>query len=144
MTIKNQTVIKEEIKELKHKLQNVQGSECEVYTRIVGYYRSVANWNVGKSEEYKFRKEFDITKSDSSSKKLLLITKDNCPKCVPVKNFLSNKLVNFKSYNASTKEGLKVAQKYNVLSTPTLLILDSKNRVIENLNTVEEISKLIK
>ncbi len=34
------------------------GSECEVYSRIVGYYRPVQNWNKGKKEEYKFREEF--------------------------------------------------------------------------------------
>jgi ribonucleoside-triphosphate reductase len=34
------------------------GAETEVYSRIVGYFRPVKNWNKGKKEEYKFRKEF--------------------------------------------------------------------------------------
>ncbi len=32
--------------------------ECEVYTRIVGYFRPVQQWNEGKTEEYKERKEY--------------------------------------------------------------------------------------
>ncbi|HHE45932.1 MAG TPA: ribonucleoside triphosphate reductase, partial [Candidatus Moranbacteria bacterium] len=34
------------------------GEECEVYSRSVGYLRPVKQWNVGKQEEYKKRKEF--------------------------------------------------------------------------------------
>jgi len=33
---------------------------CEVYTRVVGYLRPVKQWNIGKQEEYKDRKEFKI------------------------------------------------------------------------------------
>lgn len=32
--------------------------ECEVYSRIVGYFRPVQNWNLGKQEEFKDRNEF--------------------------------------------------------------------------------------
>ena len=32
---------------------------CEVFSRVVGYYRPVQNWNKGKAEEFKERKEFD-------------------------------------------------------------------------------------
>jgi len=46
------------IEELKEQLNHVQGRKSEVYARIVGYYRSVANWNRGKSEEYKERVNF--------------------------------------------------------------------------------------
>lgn len=45
---------------LKNEIGSVKGTECEVYARIVGYYRSVKNWNAGKAEEYKHRKNFDI------------------------------------------------------------------------------------
>ena len=34
------------------------GAETEVYSRVVGYYRPVSNWNKGKQEEYKQRKFF--------------------------------------------------------------------------------------
>ena len=30
----------------------------EVYSRIVGYFRPVANWNIGKKEEFNDRLEF--------------------------------------------------------------------------------------
>lgn len=32
---------------------------CEVYSRVVGYYRPVNQWNLGKQEEYKVRAKFD-------------------------------------------------------------------------------------
>lgn len=34
------------------------GERCEVYSRIVGYYRPVNNWNTGKRQEFKDRKEY--------------------------------------------------------------------------------------
>ncbi len=33
---------------------------CEVYSRVVGYYRPVQQFNVGKQEEFRERKEFEI------------------------------------------------------------------------------------
>jgi len=35
---------------------------CEVYSRIVGYLRPVAQWNFGKQQEFKERKEFKLPK----------------------------------------------------------------------------------
>jgi len=37
--------------------------ECEVYSRIVGYYRPTQNWNKGKQEEFRFRKTFSEQKA---------------------------------------------------------------------------------
>ncbi len=34
------------------------GQPNEVFSRIVGYFRPVSNWNAGKQEEWKFRKTF--------------------------------------------------------------------------------------
>jgi anaerobic ribonucleoside-triphosphate reductase len=34
--------------------------DCEVYSRVVGYLRPVQQWNKGKREEFKNRKEFKI------------------------------------------------------------------------------------
>lgn len=31
---------------------------CEVYSRVVGYLRPVQQWNEGKQQEYKDRKEY--------------------------------------------------------------------------------------
>ena len=36
---------------------------CEVYSRVVGYMRPVAQWNHGKRQEFKDRKAFDMPKS---------------------------------------------------------------------------------
>ncbi|MFW6311385.1 MAG: ribonucleoside triphosphate reductase [Nanoarchaeota archaeon] len=36
------------------------GKECEVYSRVVGYYRPVKRFNKGKKEEFKERKTFDV------------------------------------------------------------------------------------
>jgi ribonucleoside-triphosphate reductase len=50
--------IEREIVELKAKLDGVKGSPTEVYARIVGYYRSVRNWNKGKRQEFGERANF--------------------------------------------------------------------------------------
>ena len=36
------------------------GEKCEVYSRVTGYFRPVANWNKGKKEEFKERRTFRI------------------------------------------------------------------------------------
>jgi ribonucleoside-triphosphate reductase len=47
-----------DIARVRSELQDVHGTTTEVYARIVGYYRSVRNWNKGKREEYGQRKLF--------------------------------------------------------------------------------------
>ncbi len=44
-----------------HHLCPVCGSECEVYSRIVGYFRPVKQWNKGKREEFKMRSSFKVS-----------------------------------------------------------------------------------
>ncbi|MDP7506241.1 MAG: ribonucleoside triphosphate reductase [Candidatus Woesearchaeota archaeon] len=39
------------------------GEETEVFSRIVGYYRPINNWNIGKKEEFKDRLEYLEKKS---------------------------------------------------------------------------------
>ena len=57
--------VEQEIAETKAQLANVHGSETEVYARIVGYYRSVRNWNKGKRDEFDLRKMFEfVSKSN--------------------------------------------------------------------------------
>lgn len=41
------------------------GKTAEVYSRITGYYRPVQHWNRGKKEEFKHRKEYDVSKGDT-------------------------------------------------------------------------------
>jgi anaerobic ribonucleoside-triphosphate reductase len=35
--------------------QKIAAIECDVYSRVVGYYRPVQNWNKGKREEFRQR-----------------------------------------------------------------------------------------
>lgn len=51
--------VNKDIERVKSALANVKGSETEVYARIVGYYRSVRNWNKGKREEFGHRVMFE-------------------------------------------------------------------------------------
>jgi len=64
------------IEELKMERTRVIGRETEVYARIVGYYRSVKNWNKGKKEEYGIRVNF----SDFQSSKIESFDKINTEK----------------------------------------------------------------
>lgn len=48
---------------------NTCGEECQIFSRVNGYYRPVQNWNKGKQEEFKDRKTYDVgTKSIKSEK----------------------------------------------------------------------------
>lgn len=62
--------INQEIDSLEKKLQEVKGTQTEVYTRIVGYHRAIDNWNKGKKEEYKFRVPFKFNQNDIDEKNL--------------------------------------------------------------------------
>ena len=39
--------------------------KTEVYSRIVGYFRPIQNWNEGKKQEFQDRLEYNINKSKS-------------------------------------------------------------------------------
>lgn len=39
----------------------------EVYSRVVGYYRPVQNWNHGKKQEFTERKTYDKVLAQSNS-----------------------------------------------------------------------------
>jgi len=36
------------------------GETCEVYSRVCGYFRPVANWNKGKRQEFLDRKPYKV------------------------------------------------------------------------------------
>ncbi len=44
------------IKERASLKKKVLAVPCEIYSRVVGYYRPVQNWNIGKRQEFKERK----------------------------------------------------------------------------------------
>lgn len=33
---------------------------CEIYSRVVGYFRPIDNWNIGKQAEFKDRKPYNV------------------------------------------------------------------------------------
>ncbi len=61
------TEIDREIAEVKAQLKNVEGTPTEIYTRIVGYYRSLKNWNRGKREEYGIRRTYETEPSSAEA-----------------------------------------------------------------------------
>ena len=53
-------IIDKEIADLNDRLPRIKGRKTEVYSRIVGYYRSVGNWNQGKRSEFDERRVYDV------------------------------------------------------------------------------------
>jgi ribonucleoside-triphosphate reductase len=37
------------------------GKKTEVYSRVTGYFRPVSNWNDGKKEEFRNRRNFELS-----------------------------------------------------------------------------------
>jgi ribonucleoside-triphosphate reductase len=60
--------IDKQIADKRKQLENAKGSECEVYTRIVGYYRSTKNFNNGQDAQRRQRKVYNINEGNGESK----------------------------------------------------------------------------
>ena len=58
--MRNLEAIEKDLLAARETLSSVKGTPAEVYSRIVGYYRSVRNWNLGKREEYGERRLYRI------------------------------------------------------------------------------------
>lgn len=43
------------------------GKKTEVYSRVCGYFRPIANWNKGKKEEFKDRKTYKVPAVQSTA-----------------------------------------------------------------------------
>ena len=46
------------------------GQPVECYSRVCGYFRPVKNWNLGKKEEFKDRKTFEVKQPRVKLKKI--------------------------------------------------------------------------
>lgn len=156
--------IDNEINKLKEDLKNIKGTECEVYTRIVGYHRNITNWNKGKKEEYKKRKEFKLDKlreinnknnieyieKEDKLKEIInintykLFTSPICVKCPPVKEYIKNISIKGIEYDVTNEDGLNEAQKYNIMSTPSIVLFDNNDNIIKVVNSLSEIKKILK
>jgi ribonucleoside-triphosphate reductase len=112
------------------------GKETEVYARIVGYYRPVKNWNKGKAEEFRHRREFEpdlpltepsrrrqeepaapvpeqiIPQSVTASGHWKLFTRPRCSKCDEVKTGLAAMSVPFEVLSLADPVGRKLFGRY--------------------------------
>jgi ribonucleoside-triphosphate reductase len=118
--------------ELRDGLLCVEGTSTEVYSRIVGYYRSVRNWNAGKREEFGKRVEFSFPSAAGSGPKprtgivsYLVFTRAACPNCPAVRDYLAGSDLPGVVVDVDTADGLDLARQYEVLSTPTAILLDA-------------------
>lgn len=133
------------------------GAKTEVYSRITGYYRPVANWNDGKSQEYKDRKTYDISNSKLEHchkkdcecacreehavdlKTPTLFTSPTCPNCKMAKTILNN--AGFKYEQVDAMENRELCEKLGIKNAPTLVV--KKGNMTMMLDNVSEIKKYI-
>jgi len=158
--------IEAEIAETKAELNDVHGTETEVYARIVGYYRAVKHWNKGKRDEFDQRKmfsleaskEYDITAADQpcvrkapakmskaevsediKSVTYELYTRKTCPNCPPVKEFMAGLEMPGRSIDVDTNEGLAEAAKKGVFASPTVIFYSENGIETARCHNVEEL-----
>jgi ribonucleoside-triphosphate reductase len=137
------------------------GKKTEVYSRITGYYRPVQNWNVGKSQEFKDRKVYNVASSVLKSTvnkvleeveapactceevkegaKVMLISRVTCPNCRVAEGLLTKAGVAYEKHIA--EEDLDLCRKYGVKGAPTLIITDGEN--FQSYYSVPEIKKYL-
>lgn len=145
----------------------VCGQKSEVYSRITGYYRPVQNWNDGKSQEYKDRKEYDVADSYARHKQSVreaeniveeakseekisaplqsglgdgtyLFTTGTCPNCVTAKKHLDDSGIAYSVINA--EENRELARSMRIVQAPTLVTV--KNGVVYKTAGLSDIIKL--
>ena len=110
------------------------GKAAEVYSRITGYYRPVQNWNDGKSQEYRERREYDVehhstwpgAKEKEEEKAapccgtLKLFTTRTCPNCAMAKEQLNSIGLAYEVIDA--EEHPELAMQYSLRQAPTLIV----------------------
>jgi thiol-disulfide isomerase/thioredoxin len=134
---------------LKQELDTVEGTETEIYTRIVGYYRSVKNWNRGKREEYNYRKLFSVPGlSDAETategtdvSSYIYFYRKSCPNCPPVRHYLEGLEIQGAFIDVDTEEGMEKAREFSVLSTPTVVLFDGDNKEMSRARDVRSIQR---
>lgn len=160
--------VEKEIAQTKLELENVHGTETEVYARIVGYYRAVKHWNNGKKDEFNLRKLFTLedsklskkstkTPSASVSKAATIVeandapvlntkeayfemyTRKTCPNCPPVKAFMEKVELSGRNIDVDTKEGLAEAAKKGVFASPTVIFYNEEGIETARCHNVEEL-----
>ena len=123
------------------------GEVTEVYSRITGYYRPVQNWNVGKTQEFKDRKTYDIGRShlthevhkeecgcctdnvpNNTDKDVIenatyLFATATCPNCKIACGILDKAGVKYEKIYANDKPEL--AKHYGIMQAPTLVVIEN-------------------
>ena len=134
------------------------GGKTEVNSRITGYYRPVQNWNDGKAQEFKDRKEYNVMTSklthkrsdvsskldvkhfdmsDGTAKQILLFTAQNCPNCKLAKNFLNEVGIKYRDIDA--EENVALAEKYGVELAPTMVVVSGdKTQKVSNASEIRK------
>lgn len=157
--------VEKEIAETKAALNDVHGSETEVYARIVGYYRAVKHWNKGKRDEFDQRKMFSLdacsyditadtecttceeTKETVSEQPVMntesvtyeMYTRKTCPNCPPVKDFMSKLDMTGRAIDVDTAEGLAEAADKGVFASPTVIFYNAAGVETARCHNVEEL-----
>ena len=121
------------------------GKPTEVYSRITGYYRPVQNWNAGKTQEYKERREYVIANShlthegpkaeekveqpasfapekDVKGGRAILFATPTCPNCRIACQYMDK--AGFAYEKLMAAENAELAKIYGVKQAPTLIITD--------------------
>ena len=144
------------------------GKDTEVWSRITGYYRPVQNWNDGKVQEFKDRKEYNIGHSHftggihrheaccgdgtvahgmqpeevgtvSAAHTAQLFTRTTCPNCRVAKKMLDK--AGFAYENLTAEEHPELCREYGIKGAPTLVLSDGVH--FEKYYGVAEIKKLL-
>ena len=128
------------------------GKKTEVWSRITGYYRPVQNWNDGKVQEFKARKEYRVdtsvlkardveadkevkeevaeVKVPTGCDKVTIYVQDHCPKCKGAEQRLEMAGIDYRLVNCS--EDMSEAQQLNLTETPTIIDPDGTRFVGAN------------
>ena len=133
------------------------GKETEIYSRITGYYRPIKNWNAGKTEEFKDRKEYTLeasnfnlkdgtvcndrekveTKDHSNDvKEITLFSTKTCPNCKMAKMLLDKAGIKYKVIDA--EDNKDETTRLGIKKVPTLLVPDGDSYdVYENASLIK-------
>ena len=125
------------------------GADTEVYSRITGYYRPVANWNDGKMEEYKHRKTYDLdnsnlkcsqAKEEENDNKIVLVKTSTCPNCKMAETLLDKEKVVYEKLDANLNK--EFCEEYGIKQAPTLVIFNKDK--VKKITNISNIKKYLK
>ena len=127
----------------------------EVYSRITGYYRPIQNWNAGKTEEFKNRKEYvpehshlraegktcevkDEVKNNSHKlSEVTLFATKTCPNCKMAKMLLDKAGIKYTVIDAEENQETTIA--FGVKKAPTLIVPNGESYdVFENASNIKK------